>query len=100
MSYVFIVMEYFESDLSTLMDKTGKLQFHEEHVITIFYNILCAINMVHTSNVMHRDVKPENILVDQYCHVRLCDFGFARPVSQYHQEVVGNKSKIQQTLLK
>lgn len=100
MSYVFIVMEYFESDLSTLMDKTGKLQFHEEHVITIFYNILCAINMVHTSNVMHRDVKPENILVDQYCHIRLCDFGFARPVSEYQQEVVGNKSKIHQTLLK
>ena len=84
-------MEFFESDLSALMDKTDKLQFHEDHVITIFYNILCAMNMVHTSNVMHRDVKPENILVDQYCHVRLCDFGLARPVPEDQLDIVGPK---------
>lgn len=73
-------MEYFDSDLKKMLNKSDELAFTEDHVITIMYNILCALNMVHTSNIMHRDIKPANILIDEYCHVRLCDFGLARPV--------------------
>ena len=57
------------------------------------------MNMVHTSNIMHRDIKPENILVDQYCHVRICDFGFARPVTQQNEIIKGDKPSIHKTLL-
>ena len=76
-------MEYFESDLKKLLIKSDELSFSEDHVITIMYNVLCALNMVHTSNIMHRDIKPANILIDEYCHVRLCDFGLARPVPDH-----------------
>jgi mitogen-activated protein kinase 1/3 len=51
---------------------------NEEHVITILYNILCAVNLMHSSNVMHRDIKPANILLDDQCGVKICDFGMAR----------------------
>ena len=62
--HIFIVMEYFDSDLKKLLTTSDDLAFTEDHVITIMYNILCALNMVHTSNIMHRDIKPANILID------------------------------------
>lgn len=61
---------------------TNKMQFTEKHVITITYNILCAINLVHKTGIMHRDIKPGNILVNKDCQVKLCDFGLARTVPQ------------------
>jgi len=61
---------------------TGKMKFTENHVITIIYNILCAINLVHKTGIMHRDIKPGNILVNKDCQVKLCDFGLARTIPQ------------------
>ena len=58
------------------------MQFTENHVITIIYNILCAINLVHKTGIMHRDIKPGNILVNKDCQVKLCDFGLARTIPQ------------------
>lgn len=42
------------------------------------YNLLCSLNFVHTANIMHRDIKPGNILIDYECRARICDFGLAR----------------------
>ena len=52
----------------------------EEHVTTIFYNLLCALNYIHGSNIMHRDLKPANILISAECEIKICDFGLARSV--------------------
>ena len=75
-------MENFDSDLKSLLGKSEQLAFNEGHVVTIMYNILCSINLIHTSNIMHRDIKPANILINENCHVRICDFGLSRPVPQ------------------
>ena len=64
MNHVFLVMECFDSDLKTLLAKSDQLQLKEDHVVIIIYNILCALNIVHTSNIMHRDIKPANILIN------------------------------------
>ena len=81
-TYTFMVMEHFETDLASLLHNSEKVNLTEDHVITIFYNILCALNVVHTSNIMHRDIKPANILVNESGHVRICDFGLSRPTSK------------------
>lgn len=73
-------MEYFETDLARLLHNSIQIDLTEDHVITIFYNILCALNVVHSSNVIHRDIKPANILIDENCHVRICDFGLSRTI--------------------
>ena len=42
------------------------------------YNLLCGINYLHSAGVIHRDIKPGNILVTQDCTAKICDFGLAR----------------------
>ncbi|NXT05812.1 CDKL2 protein, partial [Prunella fulvescens] len=45
------------------------------------FQIMRAIAFCHSHNIIHRDIKPENILVSQSGVVKLCDFGFARPLA-------------------
>lgn len=80
LSYVFLVMEHVDQDLKKVFNSTKSIEFNEDHVLTILYNTLCAINFLHTANIMHRDIKPANILVDIDCQVKLCDFGLSRTV--------------------
>ena len=48
----------------------------------IVWQTLEAVNYCHQHGVIHRDVKPENILVCKNGVVKLCDFGFARMLSK------------------
>jgi serine/threonine protein kinase len=72
-------MEYFKFDLETLLAQS--INFSEDHVKKIIYNILCALNFIHSANILHRDLKPSNILLDENCNVRICDFGLSRTMS-------------------
>lgn len=75
-----MVMEHLPSDLKKVIGSARKINFTEEHATILLYNILCAINFIHSTNLMHRDLKPANILVNDQCQVKICDFGFTRPV--------------------
>lgn len=81
--YLFLVMEYVDSDLRKVFNSCPSITFGEHHVITIMYNLLCAVHYVHSANIMHRDIKPANILIDSECQIKICDFGFARSVPTF-----------------
>ncbi len=49
------------------------------HIKYFVYQILRAMKYVHSANVLHRDLKPQNILVNANCELVVCDFGLARP---------------------
>jgi serine/threonine protein kinase len=36
------------------------------------------MNFLHSANLMHRDLKSENVLIDDECRIKICDFGMAR----------------------
>lgn len=78
LSHLFIVMEYVDSDLQKLLRFSDEVEFDDEHVTYIMYNLLCGLNFLHSANIMHRDIKPANILVDSECRVKICDFGLSR----------------------
>lgn len=44
----------------------------------ILYQLLKGIKYIHSANVLHRDLKPPNILIDARCNVKITDFGLAR----------------------
>jgi mitogen-activated protein kinase 1/3 len=52
------------------------------HLVTILYNIICAFKFLHSAGVVHRDVKPANLLMDSNCQVKICDFGLARTLPE------------------
>lgn len=77
-NHVFLVMELVESDMKKLMSSNPPVPLQEEHIVTIIYNSLCALNFIHSANIIHRDIKPGNFLINSSCSVKICDFGLAR----------------------
>ena len=46
------------------------------------YHILCGLKYIHSCAVLHRDLKPGNILLDKNYQIKICDFGLARCVNR------------------
>eukprot|EP00798_Chlamydomonas_sp_ICE-L_P013884 gene13884-19810_t len=75
--HLFIVMEFVPCNLLELLEaQPGGMD--REAVRLIMYQLCTAIGFIHSKNVVFRDIKPENILVDENGRLKLCDFGFAR----------------------
>ena len=72
----YIVMELAGGgSLRKRLDETGRLPWPE--AVEIMATVASAIQAAHDSGVLHRDIKPDNILIDQYGHPKLSDFGIA-----------------------
>lgn len=71
-------MEYCSNDLGDVLKNIGSFAMSEDHIKVIVYNCLAALNFIHSANIMHRDLKPGNILINDECKVTICDFGLSR----------------------
>ena len=50
----------------------------DAHFQSFLYQTLCGLKYIHSANVLHRDLKPGNLLVNADCELKICDFGLAR----------------------
>ncbi|NWU99065.1 MK15 kinase, partial [Upupa epops] len=81
---IYLIFESMETDLHAVIKKGSLLK--DIHKCYILYQLLKATKFIHSGNVIHRDQKPSNILLDADCFVKLCDFGLARSLSQVHED--------------
>ncbi|XP_069100516.1 serine/threonine-protein kinase 36 isoform X2 [Pleurodeles waltl] len=76
---VVVVTDYAEGELFQILEDDGSLP--EDQVQDIACQLVSALYYLHSHRILHRDMKPQNILLGKGGVVKLCDFGFARSMS-------------------
>ncbi len=87
----FIVMEYVEGiTLKTYIEKKGQLNYKE--AISIAIQVARGIEAAHNNQIVHRDIKPQNIMISHEGKVKVTDFGIARAATSntIHSDVMGS----------
>ncbi len=76
-----IVMEYIcAGDLLSYIKKRGKLT--EQVAKFIFKQIVLSLQYIHSHNIVHRDIKLDNILIDLDNNIKICDFGVSKIIKK------------------
>ncbi|MCO5608345.1 hypothetical protein L7F22_062553 [Adiantum nelumboides] len=76
---VYVAYELMDTDLNQVIRSRQALT--EEHCQYFLYQILRGLKYIHSANVLHRDLKPGNLLINANCDLKICDFGLARTMS-------------------
>lgn len=77
--HLYLVMEYLPGgDMMTLLMRKDTLT--EDEAKFYVAETVLAIESIHMHNYIHRDIKPDNLLLDRYGHLRLSDFGLCKPL--------------------
>ncbi|MCC8151165.1 MAG: Stk1 family PASTA domain-containing Ser/Thr kinase [Lachnospiraceae bacterium] len=87
----YIIMEYVQGiTLKTYIEKKGQLNYKE--TLSIAIQVARGIQAAHAKNIIHRDIKPQNIMISTDGKVKVTDFGIARAVSEHtiHADVMGS----------
>merc|ERR1719334_1732147 len=86
-----LVFEYLERDLKQYMDDCGGI-LHVNNVKIFLFQLIRGLAYCHSRRILHRDLKPQNLLINEMGELKLADFGLARatsvPTKTYSNEVV------------
>jgi len=88
---LYLVFEFLDKDLRKYSDIVKK-NMHKMLIKSYLYQLLKGIYFCHQHRVLHRDLKPQNLLIDRKGNLKIGDFGLARavgiPIRTYTHEVV------------
>ncbi|KAJ7316047.1 hypothetical protein JRQ81_002209 [Phrynocephalus forsythii] len=89
---LFLVFEYLNQDLKKYMDSSHTAGLSTNLIKSYLYQLLQGVSFCHSHRVIHRDLKPQNLLINEMGAIKLADFGLARafgvPLRTYTHEVV------------
>lgn len=73
---IYLYEELMECDMHQIIRSGQALT--DSHYQSFIYQVLCGLKYIHSADVLHRDLKPGNLLVNADCELKICDFGLAR----------------------
>ncbi|KAL0432499.1 UNVERIFIED_CONTAM: Serine/threonine-protein kinase-like [Sesamum latifolium] len=80
--YLYLIMEYLPGgDIMTLLMREDILS--EDVARFYIAESILAINSIHQHSYVHRDIKPDNLILDRNGHLKLSDFGLCKPLEKY-----------------
>lgn len=84
---IYLVFEHMETDLHAVIRANILEDIHKQYTM---YQLLKALKYMHSANVLHRDMKPSNLLLNSECLVKVADFGLARSIASLENVNVAN----------
>ncbi|CAN1344350.1 Mitogen-activated protein kinase 7 [Linum perenne] len=81
---VYLVYELMDTDLNQIIRSSQALS--DDHCRYFVFQLLRGLSYLHSANILHRDLKPGNLLVNANCDLKICDFGLARTTSQANSQ--------------
>ncbi|CAN8299022.1 unnamed protein product [Cochlearia groenlandica] len=87
---IYMVFEYMDHDLTGLADRPG-LRFTVPQIKCYMKQLLTGLHYCHVNQVLHRDIKGSNLLIDNEGNLKLADFGLARSFSNDHTGNLTNR---------
>ncbi|XP_065211557.1 serine/threonine-protein kinase D1 isoform X2 [Planococcus citri] len=102
---IFVVMEKLKGDMLEMILSSEKGRLPERITKFLITQILIALKHLHSKNIVHCDLKPENVLLSSdsdFPQVKLCDFGFARIIGEksFRRSVVGTPAYLAPEVLR
>ena len=89
--YLYLVMEFCQGgDFMNLLIKKDILTEKEAKFYLV--ELILAVESIHKLNCIHRDIKPDNILIDKNGHIKLSDFGLAKITENFTQSQISNNN--------
>ncbi|KAF0297284.1 Cyclin-dependent kinase 1 [Amphibalanus amphitrite] len=85
---LYLVFEFLSMDLKKYMDTLGSKQMDKQLVKSYTYQITQGILFCHQRRILHRDLKPQNLLIDRDGVIKIADFGLARAFGTIMAEMV------------
>ncbi|PNJ87995.1 CDK3 isoform 2, partial [Pongo abelii] len=89
---LYLVFEFLSQDLKKYMDSTPGSELPLHLIKSYLFQLLQGVSFCHSHRVIHRDLKPQNLLINELGAIKLADFGLARafgvPLRTYTHEVV------------
>jgi len=91
---IYLVFEFMETDLHAAIRASILQDIHKQYIV---WQSLKALKYMHTAKLLHRDMKPSNLLLNSDCLMKVADFGLARSMHDLDEGYSSEQSQHQMT---